>query len=129
MENGRPAAYITGVGVVSPVGIGRKRFWSSLLANESGARPITLFDPDGFEVRIAAECTEFDANDASDTPFTFRLGHGDVIRGWDEGVAGMRVGGVRQLVIPPELGYGAGGRNAIPGNAILVFTVTVVAAE
>lgn len=59
MENGRPAAYITGIGVVSPVGVGRKKFWSSLLANESGAGPITLFDPDGFDVRIAAECDDF----------------------------------------------------------------------
>jgi 3-oxoacyl-[acyl-carrier-protein] synthase II len=72
MDNGRPAAYITGVGVVSPVGIGRKRFWSSLLANESGARPITLFDPEGFEVRIAAECTEFDANDFMDRKLAAR---------------------------------------------------------
>jgi 3-oxoacyl-[acyl-carrier-protein] synthase II len=63
MENGRPAAYITGIGVVSPVGIGRKRFWSSLLANESGAGPITLFDPDGFDVRIAAECDTFEPTD------------------------------------------------------------------
>jgi len=66
MENGRPVAYITGIGVVSPIGVGRKRFWSSLLANESGAGPITLFDPEGFEVRIAAECTEFDPNDFMD---------------------------------------------------------------
>jgi 3-oxoacyl-[acyl-carrier-protein] synthase II len=72
MKNGRPAAYITGVGVVSPVGIGRKRFWSSLLANESGARPITLFDPEGFEVRIAAECTDFDANDFMDRKLAAR---------------------------------------------------------
>ena len=60
MENGRPAAYVTGIGVVSPIGVGRKRFWSSLLANESGAGPVTLFDPEDFEVRIAAECTDFD---------------------------------------------------------------------
>src|SRR5918911_4044515 len=66
MENGRPVAYITGIGVVSPVGVGRKRFWSSLLANESGAGPITHFDPEGFEVRIAAECTDFDPNDFMD---------------------------------------------------------------
>src|SRR5215203_5577142 len=66
MENGRPVAYITGIGVASPIGVGRKRFWSSLLANESGAGPITLFDPEGFEVRIAAECTEFDPNDFMD---------------------------------------------------------------
>jgi len=66
MENGRPEAYITGVGVVSPVGVGRKKFWSSLLANESGAGPITLFDPEDFEVRIAAECTAFDPQDFMD---------------------------------------------------------------
>src|SRR4051812_7052106 len=65
MENGREdrAAYVTGVGIVSPIGVGRKAFWSSLLANESGVGPITLFDPDGFEVRIAAECTDFDPKD------------------------------------------------------------------
>jgi 3-oxoacyl-[acyl-carrier-protein] synthase II len=72
MQNGRPAAYITGVGVVSPIGIGRKRFWSSLLAGESGAGPITLFDPEGYEVRIAAECTDFDANDFMDRKLAAR---------------------------------------------------------
>ncbi|HJQ28881.1 MAG TPA: beta-ketoacyl-[acyl-carrier-protein] synthase family protein [Rubrobacter sp.] len=60
MAEGRPEAYITGIGVVTPVGVGRKKLWSSLMANESGAGPITLFDPEGFEVRIAAECTDFD---------------------------------------------------------------------
>ena len=73
--------------------------------------------------------TEFDANRAGDTPYTFRLGQGEVIRGWDEGVRGMRVGGERQLVIPASMGYGEQGRGAIPGNAILVFTVTVASAE
>src|SRR5918999_1837674 len=68
MQNGREdrAAYITGVGVVSPIGVGRKAFWSSLLANESGVGPITLFDPDGFEVKIAAECTGFEPRDFMD---------------------------------------------------------------
>jgi 3-oxoacyl-[acyl-carrier-protein] synthase II len=72
MENRRPAAYITGVGVVSPIGIGRKRFWSSLLANESGAGPITHFDPEGYEVRIAAECADFDPNDFMDRKLAAR---------------------------------------------------------
>src|SRR5918993_146892 len=72
MENRRPAAYITGVGVVSPIGIGRKQFWSSLLANQSGAGPITLFDPEGFEVRIAAECADFDPNDFMDRKLAAR---------------------------------------------------------
>src|SRR5918999_1224741 len=68
MRNGREdrAAYITGVGVVSPIGVGRKAFWSSLLANESGVGPITLFDPEGFEVKIAAECTDFEPKDFMD---------------------------------------------------------------
>ncbi|HSL00022.1 MAG TPA: beta-ketoacyl-[acyl-carrier-protein] synthase family protein [Rubrobacteraceae bacterium] len=77
MESGRPAAYVTGVGVVSPIGIGRKKFWGSLLANESGAGPITLFDPEGFEVRIAAECNDFDPQDFMDrkvVPRTDRFG-------------------------------------------------------
>src|ERR687893_167600 len=60
MAEGRPEAYITGIGVVTPIGVGRKKLWSSLLAAESGAGPITLFDPEDFEVRIAAECTDFD---------------------------------------------------------------------
>ena len=66
MENGRPAAYITGIGVVSPIGNGRERFWEALLAGERGAGPITRFDPDGFEVRIAAECSDFDPTDFMD---------------------------------------------------------------
>jgi 3-oxoacyl-[acyl-carrier-protein] synthase II len=48
MADRRPEAYITGIGTVTPIGVGRKKFWSSLLANESGAGPITLFDPEGF---------------------------------------------------------------------------------
>jgi 3-oxoacyl-[acyl-carrier-protein] synthase II len=60
MADRRPEAFVTGIGVVTPIGVGRKKLWSSLLANESGAGPITLFDPEGFEVRIAAECTDFD---------------------------------------------------------------------
>ena len=67
-----PGGLHNGGGVVSPVGIGRKRFWSSLLARESGASRITLFDPEGFEVRIAAECTDFDANDFMDRKLAAR---------------------------------------------------------
>ena len=73
--------------------------------------------------------TQFDANGPADRPFAFHPGRGEVIRGWDEGVVGMRVGGRRQLVIPPALGYGAQGTGPIPPNAILVFTVEVVRAQ
>lgn len=72
--------------------------------------------------------TPFDAT-GNRAPFQFVLGAGQVIAGWDQGVAGMKVGGKRQLIIPPTLGYGAAGVGPIPGNSILVFTVEVVAAQ
>lgn len=62
----RSTAYVTGVGIVSPIGVGRKAFWGSLLANESGIGPITLFDARDHEVRIAAECADFDPRDFMD---------------------------------------------------------------
>ncbi len=64
------------------------------------------------------------------SPFQFALGQAQVIQGWDEGVAGMKVGGRRQLVIPPDLGYGAAGAGGvIPPNATLVFEVALLDVE
>ena len=73
---------------------------------------------------------KFDSSVGTGKPFAFKLGASEVIKGWDEGVAGMKVGGKRQLRIPPDLAYGEKGYpGAIPANATLVFDVQLVAVD
>ncbi len=72
--------------------------------------------------------TKFDSSKDRGRPFEFVLGAGQVIQGWDQGVAGMKVGGTRKLTIPPELGYGAQnvGGGLIPPNSTLLFEVVLI---
>jgi len=98
-------------------------YWKDLVVG-TGAEAVT-----GSTVSVAytgwlADARQFDSSKNAGKPYTFVLGQGLVIAGWDQGVAGMRAGGRRMLVIPPELGYGATGAGGlIPPNATLVFDV------
>ncbi len=88
---------------------------------------------DGMEATVGyvlwtTDGTKVEASPAGE-PYTFRVGARAVIPGWDYGVAGMRVGGKRQLIVPPELAYGAKGQGRIGPNTVLVFVVEVAAAK
>jgi len=79
---------------------------------------------------LLTDGTKFDSSlNPGRTPFRFTVGAGQVIRGWDEGVAGMKVGGKRKLTIPPSMGYGSQDMGVIPPNSTLIFEVELLAVE
>jgi FKBP-type peptidyl-prolyl cis-trans isomerase len=114
---------VTGDGVKTPSGL---VYWDIRIGTGEVAK-------EGSRVRVhytgwLTSGKKFDSSVDAGTPFDFRIGDGEVIKGWEEGVAGMRVGGKRQLRIPPALGYGAEGTpgGPIPPNANLIFDVQLL---
>jgi FKBP-type peptidyl-prolyl cis-trans isomerase FkpA len=113
---------VTGPPTTTPSGL---QYWDIVVGNGAMAKS-------GIMVKVhysgfLTNGQKFDSSRDRGQPFIFPLGEGQVIKGWDEGVAGMKVGGQRQLRIPPELGYGAAGApGAIPPNATLIFDVELL---
>jgi FKBP-type peptidyl-prolyl cis-trans isomerase len=124
--NTKAPTKVTGDGVKTPSGL---QYWDIRVGNGEIAK-------EGHRVRVhytgwLTTGKKFDSSVDAGTPFDFTLGNGEVIKGWDEGVAGMKVGGKRQLRIPPELAYGANGTpdGTIPANATLIFDVQLVGVQ
>jgi FKBP-type peptidyl-prolyl cis-trans isomerase len=114
---------VVGNGVRTPSGL---VYWDIRVGNGEVAK-------EGSHVRVhytgwLADGKKFDSSVDAGQPFDFTIGNGEVIRGWEEGVTGMKVGGKRQLRIPPALGYGAQGTpgGPIPPNANLIFDVQLL---
>jgi peptidylprolyl isomerase len=120
-----PAA-VEGPGVTLPDGL---KYWDLKVGKGKEAER-------GSKVKVhytgwlLEEGTKFDSSLDRGQPFEFTIGAGQVIKGWDEGVAGMKVGGKRQLRIPPELGYGYSGYPpVIPSNSYLIFDVELLSVK
>jgi FKBP-type peptidyl-prolyl cis-trans isomerase len=124
--NTRVPTKVTGDGVKTPSGL---VYWDIRIGNGETAK-------EGSHVRVhytgwLTNGKEFDSSVDAGKPFDFRIGNGEVIKGWEEGVAGMRVNGKRQLRIPAALGYGAQGTpdGSIPPNATLIFDVQLLGVQ
>jgi FKBP-type peptidyl-prolyl cis-trans isomerase FkpA len=124
--NTKVPAKVTGDGVKTESGL---QYWDIVVGTGAVAK-----EGDRVRVHYTGWLTtgkKFDSSVDAGRPFTFALGNGEVIRGWDEGIEGMKVGGKRQLHIPPELGYGEGGSpdGTIPSNSTLIFDVQLLSVE
>ncbi|MBN3942756.1 MAG: FKBP-type peptidyl-prolyl cis-trans isomerase [Nostoc sp.] len=97
------------------------------LKEGTGATPKSGQTVEVHYVGTLEDGTQFDSSRDRGQPFSFKIGAGQVIKGWDEGVSTIKVGGLRKLIIPPELGYGArGAGGVIPPNATLIFEVELL---
>ena len=117
---------VTGEGVKTDSGL---QYWDIIVGTGKVAK-----EGDGVRVHYTGWLTngkKFDSSVDAGRPFTFVLGNGEVIKGWDEGVAGMKVGGKRQLHIPPDLGYGENGTpdGTIPPNSALIFDIQLLSVQ
>jgi FKBP-type peptidyl-prolyl cis-trans isomerase len=117
---------VTGDGVKTESGL---QYWDIRVGNGEVAK-------EGNRVRVhytgwLTNGKKFDSSVDAGKPFDFTIGNGEVIKGWEEGVAGMRVGGKRQLRVPPDLAYGADGTpdGSIPPNATLIFDVQLLGVQ
>ena len=118
-------AKVSGSPTTTPSGL---QYWDLVVGTGPTAAPGNMVHVHYSGYLTSGE--KFDSSRDRGEPFSFPLGAGQVIKGWDEGVAGMKVGGQRQLRIPPELGYGsAGAGGAIPPNATLVFDVELLGVD
>jgi FKBP-type peptidyl-prolyl cis-trans isomerase FkpA len=125
VQNTNAPTKVTGDGVKTDSGL---QYWEIRVGNGDMAK-------EGSHVRVhytgwLTTGKKFDSSVDAGKPFDFTIGNGEVIKGWEEGVAGMKVGGKRQLRIPPALGYGAEGAPPdIPPNATLIFDIKLLGVQ
>jgi FKBP-type peptidyl-prolyl cis-trans isomerase len=126
LPNTNSPSKVTGDGVKTPSGL---IYWDIRVGNGEAAK-------EGSHVRVhytgwLTTGKKFDSSVDAGQPFDFTIGNGEVIKGWEEGVTGMRVRGKRQLRIPPDLAYGAQGTpdGSIPPNATLIFDIQLLAVQ